>query len=335
VSQRSAARRRQAAPGISDTTPPETFTGTGSEDEALVAPLKAVDADTSKTGRQTTNLPVLVKIQLPMVTDSPVGGKSRWDRRIAALAACVAISIAGATAILIAGSTDDTVTTARTGAPRTPAPALATASATEAASGQTSQAPIGTVAEMPSAALKAIVPEPPRTKIDTVLIDVKGQAIVTGLAPPEAELIVLHNRQPLGTARSNAAGVWTFAARVPTRTNRNEISVVPMRIDNSVLVTDLPAVPRPSRRPAIPSYYFAQIASLPSAADAGREAAKLTARLTGIVAAHRISVRVATIENGRKVYRVAISGFSTKAGATDICGRIRARNTSCLVMRGS
>jgi hypothetical protein len=123
---------------------------------------------------------------------------------------------------------------------------------------------------------------------------------------------VLHNRQPLGTARSNAAGIWTFSARVPTRTNRNEISVVPMRIDNSVMVTDLPAGPRPGRRPSIPSYYFAQIASLPSAADAGREAAKLTAKLTGIIATHQISVRVATIENGRKVYRVAIGGSRQK-----------------------
>lgn len=332
VSQRSAARRRQATPDRPDMTPPAAFTEIADKDLDTHPDVTAAE----KTGPITTNLPVPVRIQLPMVTANAATDKSRWDRRMAAVAACVAIAVAGAVTILIAGSVDDTAATAQKETPSIAAMPAAAPVMAAPPDTVTDTARAGKVAaDMTVTSASAVDPEPPKTTIGSVRIDAKGLATVSGQAPPEAELIVLHNRQPLGTARSDAAGLWTFSARVPTRTNRNEISVVPMRIDNSVMVTDLPAVPRPGRRPAIPSYYFAQIASLPSAADAGREAAKLADKLSGLVATHRISVRVATIENGRKVYRVAIGGFSTKAGAADICGRIRARNTRCLVMRGS
>lgn len=322
VSQQSAARRRPARPENPNTTSPEAFKDTGDDDAETKPNITA----TEDTVLKTANLPVPVQIQLPMVIDNPVADKHKWDRRMAALAACIAISIAGAATFLIAGSADNTASTVRNETPSITADAAPEPEVAEQAD---------TDAEETAPPQSAVGPKPPITKITSVRIDANGRAIMSGQAPPAAELIVLHNRQPLGTARSNTAGIWTFSARVPTRTTQNEISVVPMQIDNSVMVTDLPAVPRPGRRPAIPSYYFAQIASLPSAADAGREAAKLGTKLASIVATHRISVRVATIENGRKVYRVAIGGFSTKASAADICSRIRARNTSCLVMRGS
>ena len=100
-------------------------------------------------------------------------------------------------------------------------------------------------------------------------------------------------------------------------------------------------VPRPQRWPAVPPAatgaptrtYFAQIASLPSATDATQEARKLTAKLSGTVGADRISIRAGRIEQGRTVYRVAIEGFTTKAGAATACARILALNTPCLVMR--
>ena len=345
VSQRSAARRRTTGRVSLDTQgastqrsgPPTPDIANDTDSGTGPTVIDTPGANTETDGSPATNLPVRVQVQLPMVIhDGPVLAKSGRDRRLAALAACVAISIAGAIAILIAGSGEESPTTA----PSAAIPAVATpASVVDAPVGeppaQIPVAPVIGITGKTFATIQEIEPEPTRTTIQSVRINEKGQAIVSGLAPPEAALIVLHNRQPLGTAQSDAAGVWTFSARVPTRANRNEIYVVPMRIDNSVMVTDLPAIPRPSRRPAIPSFYFAQIASLPSAADAGREAAKLADRLNGIVARHRISVRVATIENGRKVYRVAIGGFSTKTGAADICNRVRARNARCLVMRGS
>ena len=331
ISQRSAAKRRHSVDGRSKSPSPDSFTEDQSA-ESLSAPDEpgaGTDSRTATTDSspQSTNLPVPVPIQLPMVGDRPAPEKRKTVRRIVALAACLALSLAGAAAILIAGAEDDTMTTAKGEAPLPPK-ATTPDQARNPTIGAVSDKTVGTVGALPIA-----IPEPQTNRIDSVRIETDGLAVISGQAPPQAELIVLHNRQPLGTARSNGAGTWSFSARVPTQTSRNEISIVPMRIDNSVVVTELPDVPRPGRRPAIPSYYFAQIASLPSAADAGREAGKLAGRLSGIVATHEISVRIATLADNRKVYRVAVGGFSTKAGAAEICDRIRARNTSCLVMR--
>ena len=227
----------------------------------------------------------------------------------------------------------ETATSAPASAPAMPP--LADSASTGGVAAKMSTAPIADAAGSTTASIRAEAPEPVKTTIQSVRIDANGRAVITGEGPPDAALIVLHNRQPIGTVTSDIGGLWAFSSRMPARTNRNEFSVVPMRIDNSVMVTDLPAVPRPGRRPSVPSFYFAQIASLPSAADAGREAEKLGDRLAGIVARDRISVRAATIENGRKVYRVTIGGFPTKAGAADICSQVRARNARCLVMQGS
>lgn len=318
ASQRSAARRRISSPEKPD----------------IPTPGKAGDGATETDALPTANLPVPVRIQLPIrIGPAPAGAKRPWDRRIAALAASVAISLAGAATILIAGSGGKVVETATRPPVSTSAgiPLSADASPGSVVTGM-STAPIGDAAD---GATASVIPEPVKTTIQSVRIDANGRAVITGEGPPDATLIVLHNRQPIGTVTSDIGGLWNFSSRVPARTNRNEFSVVPMRIDNSVMVTDLPAVPRPGRRPPAPSFYFAQIASLPSAADAGREAEKLGDRLAGIVARDRISVRAATIENGRKVYRVTISGFPTKAGAANICSQVRARNARCLVMQGS
>jgi len=197
------------------------------------------------------------------------------------------------------------------------------------------------LATIPAPIVAAAPASPQKSEIVSVRFERPGQAIVSGRAAPQTELIVLRNRQPLGTTRSNDTGDWTLSARVPTRTERHEISVVPMQIDTSLTVDQPSFVPRPQRRPALPPgatgvpirTYFAQIASLPSAADAAQEARKLTAKLAGTVAADRISVRAGRIEQGRTVYRVAIEGFTTKTGAATACARILAKNTPCLVMR--
>ncbi|MFT5489002.1 MAG: hypothetical protein ACI9MU_003935, partial [Alphaproteobacteria bacterium] len=102
VSQRSAARRLPATPDKSKATPPDAFNEI--DDDDVDTPTDTAAAE--DTGPKTINLPVPVPIQLPMVIDSPAASKSGWDRRMAALAACVAISIAGAVTILIAGSAD-------------------------------------------------------------------------------------------------------------------------------------------------------------------------------------------------------------------------------------
>lgn len=332
ISQRSAARRRpQARPG-SETTPPEAIiedtddTMVTATDAPAAEDIHTDASDVDKPEPQASNLPVPVVVKLPVVTEIAATEERKPFPRVAALAACVALTVSAAVAVLIATPADKADIVVSDGMPSAPA---------DRSSKAMPALPTADIAEKTIAPASTRIPEPSATKIDTVQIGVNGRAVVSGKAPPDAELIVLHNRQPLGTARSDTAGNWTFSARVPTRTSRNEISIVPLRIDNSVLVAGIPDVPRPGRRPSIPSYYFAQIASLPSAAEAGREAAKLGAKLSGIVASHQISVRVATLEHDRKVYRVSIGGFSTKARAVDICALIKARRTNCLVIKGS
>lgn len=289
----------------------------------------ARDAATKKT----IHLPVPVPIKLPSVVEAPENAKTPSYKKAALLAASVAILVAGAIAINVSGTNPSTDIQSE------PRP-LPVAQSNDAAS-FTKAPPESTAATGPetdAGPAGAAVPEQPKAGIDNVRFGNAGRAVVTGRAPPGSELIVFHNRRPLGTVRAGNTGRWTFTTRVPARIEQHEISVAPLRIDTTVTVDKPSFVPRPQRRPAMPSQtaaaaYFVQIASLPSAADAGRETKKLVDKLSGAIAADRITVRAATIEKGRVVYRVAINGFKTKDKAIAACGRIRTRNTSCLVMR--
>jgi hypothetical protein len=260
-------------------------------------------------------LPVLVHKNLPSIIAQPDGATTAGYKKSALLAASVALLVAGAIAIF-AGQTK-------------PDPQV------------TDAGPVSPPVTAPTTAIPAAAPEQPKSEILSVRFDRPGQAIVTGRAAPQTELIVLRDRQPLGTTRSSDTGEWTLTARVPTRTEQHEISVVPMQIDTSLTVDQPSFVPRPQRRPDVPPptagvstrTYFAQIASLPSAADAAREAQKLTVKLAGTVAAEKLSIRAGRLDQGRTVYRVAIEGFTTKSGAASACAAILALKTPCLVMR--
>lgn len=282
---------------------------------------------------KTVHLPVPVPIKLPSVVEAPENAKTSSYKKAALLAASIAILVAGAIAINVSDTNPPTDIRPE------PQP-LPVAQLNDGAS-FTKALPDSTPATGPetdAGPADAAVPDQPKAGIYTVRFGNAGRAVMTGRASPGSELIVLHNRRPLGTVRADNTGSWTFTARVPARIERHEISVAPLRIETTVTVDKPSFVPRPQRRPAIPSQtaaaaYFVQIASLPSAADAGRETKKLVDKLSGAIAADRITVRAATIEKGRVVYRVAINGFKTKDKAIATCGRIRTRNTSCLVMR--
>ena len=311
AAQESAARSRKAMrgpsrPGSDSVTEPDISAEDASPD--------SVDQiDPSETAPQ-IYLPVPVSKNLPSVIAPPAAKSPRRYAKPAFIAASIALLIVGAIAIL-----------------------------DEQAGPDPQVADVGPTAPPeiePAAIVATPAPDPQKSEIVSVRFERPGQAIVSGRAAPRTELIVLRDRQPLGTTRSNDTGEWTLSARVPTRTERHEISVVPMQIDTSLTVDQPSFVPRPQRRPAVPPAatgaptrtYFAQIASLPSATDAAQEARKLTAKLSGAVAADRISVRAGRIEQGRTVYRVAIDGFTTKVGAATACARILALNTPCLVM---
>ena len=267
-------------------------------------------------------LPVLMKTGLPSIIAAPDAAKPPWHRKAALLAASIAV-LTVATIALYPAETPTQPQSALTKALQP------TESGTVPPEIQTPDIPAVAVA----------TPTPGIAEIQSVRFEDTGRVVVKGSAPPKTELIVLRNRRPLGAVRSGPDGAWTFSAIVPQRTERHEISVAPLRIDASVVVDRPPFIPRPRRRPALPSpgsgapSYFVQIASLPTAADAGREALKLTSRLSGTIAATRISVRATTIGPDRTVYRVAIGGYTTKESAVSACGLIRTLETPCLVMQ--
>lgn len=320
ASQESAARARRPARAVPE---PETNT------DAAV-PAGEMEADATDPNDAAPDapvyLPVPVTISLPSVIARPDGPKHLWYGNAALLAASIAVLAA----MLVAGTITlypaETPTPSRSAGIERPQPA------------ERDTVPAGTNAPdiLP---LAATAPKPRKAEIASVRFENAGRVVVKGSAPPETELIVLRNRRPLGAVRSGPGGAWTFSASVPLQTEQHEISVVTLRIDTSVLVDQPSFVPRPKRRPPLPSSgagsasYFVQIASLPTAADAGREAEKLMSRLSGAFAANRISVRATTIEQDRKVYRVAIGGFSTKESAIAACGHIRALKTPCLIMQ--
>lgn len=330
MTQGSAARSRMAARTLPEPIPePDGETGDAApvSEPDTAAEIRS-DAVADAPSDAPVHLPVPVRTNLPAVVAAPPTPKAFRYRKAALLAASVAVVIAGSIAFFTL--------------PEPAPPPAALPGSPPIAAADTAPVLPPAPEETPGAApAPAIVPQRPKAEIASVHVDNAGRVIVNGAAPPDTELIVLRNRQPLGTARSDTGGRWSFSARVPTRTERHEISVVPLQIDTRVLVEQPSFVPRPGRRPAAPPLsgkpagrsYFAQIASLPSAADAGREAAKLSSKLSGVFAAHRIAVRSATIEQGRTVYRVAIAGFATKENAADACARIRALNTHCLVMQ--
>jgi hypothetical protein len=308
--------------------PPQTGDGTANgnvqgETETTKSG-EPLDANTSAENDTVMNtgvyLPVPVRINLPSVI-APIADPKppRW-KKTAMLAGCVAVMAAGSIAIF---------------GTQSKSPPDAQADLQFASEGQLTNT--ASISDSPAEPAAATANGRTTTEIDSVRFGNAGRVVVRGRATPGSELIVLRNRQPLGAARADDSGKWSFTTRVPMRIEQHEISVAPLQIDTTVTVDKPAFAPRPRRRPALPSptatSYFVQIASLPSAADAEREAAKLTSKLSGAIAADKISVRAATIEQGRTVYRVAIVGFTTKHSADTACVRIRIRKAPCLVMR--
>jgi hypothetical protein len=263
-------------------------------------------------------LPVPVVSGLPV----PVANDTATPRRRFpfATAAAIALAIAGAALVVYLGGPRAPVAyapEAQTRAPGQPAAVAAAPEATES---------------VPAARGDAF-----ETEIETVRIDASGRTDVRGRAAPGTDLVVLHNGSPLGAVRSGDDGAWRLAARVTLGEPQHEFSVVPVQTENSVVVSGPPSrpgeAPAPARKPSLQPRYSVQIASLPTAADARREASKLAVKLSGVVGRERMEIRDATIDRGRTVFRFTVGGFVQRELADELCARIRARNETCLVMR--
>ena len=296
-----------------DTVEPATVTAEDAENAAT----DKTDPAPATTGPALLPVPVIAGLPVPVV--APTAPPRRPFPF--ATAAGMALALAGALLAVHLGRTTDSAPT--------PPPVAADA---PAAPGPVTPAAVNADTEPSAGRIE--------TEIETVRIGASGKADIQGRAAPGADLVILHNGNPLGAVRADDAGAWRLEAQVPLTETQHEFSVVPVQADSSIVVSGpVPkpetgsAIPAPARKPLMPSRYSVQIASLPTAADARREASKLAAKLSGIVGRERMEIRDATIDRGRTVFRVTVGGFAQRDAAEELCTRIRARNETCLVMR--
>ncbi len=124
---------------------------------------------------------------------------------------------------------EKTVGTAATPAPTSaPTPALAPAAAP-------ATAPSDEGADAGRA------PEATLPSVDVVRVEPDGAAVIAGRAAPGAELIVLHNGAPIGTATADAFGEWVFIPAAPLPAGAHEFGLVVKRVQGGVT---LPAAGR-------------------------------------------------------------------------------------------
>lgn len=61
---------------------------------------------------------------------------------------------------------------------------------------------------------------------DLVQVSPDGSAVIAGRAAPYAELILLHNGEPIGKVTADWAGEWAFVADKPLETDRHQITIL-------------------------------------------------------------------------------------------------------------
>ncbi|WP_114393651.1 SPOR domain-containing protein [Oleisolibacter albus] len=97
-----------------------------------------------------------------------------------------------------------------------------------------------------------------------------------------------------------------------------------------------PAVPGPdSPRDAVPTPagdWAVQLGALPSAADADRHWRRLSRRHTALLAARTPRFASVVLEGKGSVTRILVPGFD-RAGAEDLCSRLKAAGAACLIRR--
>ena len=61
---------------------------------------------------------------------------------------------------------------------------------------------------------------------DLVQVSPDGSAVIAGRAAPYAELILLHNGEPIGKVTADWAGEWAFVTNEPLETDRHQITIL-------------------------------------------------------------------------------------------------------------
>ena len=90
---------------------------------------------------------------------------------------------------------------------------------------------------LPEGGATAIPSEPAaNVRVDVVRVEEDGSALIAGMAAPFAELIVLHNGEPIGVAKADAVGQWILMPEVPLGKGEHEISLVMKAVEERVTV---------------------------------------------------------------------------------------------------
>lgn len=61
---------------------------------------------------------------------------------------------------------------------------------------------------------------------DLVRVEPDGSAVIAGRAAPHAELILLHNGEPIGKVKADWAGEWAFVTDKPLPADRHKITIL-------------------------------------------------------------------------------------------------------------
>ena len=61
---------------------------------------------------------------------------------------------------------------------------------------------------------------------DLVRVEPDGSAVIAGRAAPYAELVLLHNGEPIGTVKADWAGEWAFVTDRPLPADQHEITLL-------------------------------------------------------------------------------------------------------------
>ena len=73
---------------------------------------------------------------------------------------------------------------------------------------------------------------------DLVRVERDGAAVIAGRAAPYAELILLHNGEPIGTAKADWAGEWAFVTDRPLTAEKHTIAVLVNDPDAEITLPD-------------------------------------------------------------------------------------------------
>ncbi len=226
-----------------------------------------------------------------------------------------------------------------------------------------------TVTTAPSEPAPAVVPSEPtempleaarpaEPSVDVVRIDPDGSAVIAGRAAPNAELIILDNGAPIGTATADGFGEWVFIPDSPLPSGGHEFGLVIKSVKGRVFLpapvpapgddkeahraepakddSEANAAPIPPRKPvpAADTDFTVQLASVKTKAGAEREWLELKRRFPGILDGLKVSLDEAKLRGNGTVVRVRTGGFTTLRDAIDLCARLTAKRQDCLVIRG-